>query len=106
VLEGAPWDGRALLELGLAWPELDAQLARLASRLRVFGLTWDPLEWLAGHADGAPGWATATRYVGTLLMSAQSAVQVEDVAMAERAGKFGGSVRASGQAIACPEGTY
>lgn len=38
-------------------------------------------------------------------MSAQSAVQVKNVAMAERVGKFGGSVRASRQAMACLERT-
>ena len=57
ALEGAPADERALLELRLAWPELGEVEALIAARLRVFLLTWDPLEWVG---DRAPGWATAT----------------------------------------------
>lgn len=57
AFEGAPADERALLELRLAWPELGEVEALIAARLRVFLLTWDPLEWVG---DRAPGWATAT----------------------------------------------
>ena len=52
----APADERALLELRLQWPALDDAQARIAARLRVFLLTWDPLYW---H-DRPPGRATAT----------------------------------------------
>lgn len=56
AIERAPSDERALLELRLAWPALDDARARIAARLRVFLLTWDPLDW---H-DRRPGRATAT----------------------------------------------
>ena len=57
AFEGAPPGERALLELRLAWPELGEVEALIAARLRVFLLTWDPLDWVG---DRAPGWATAT----------------------------------------------
>lgn len=45
ALDEAPADERALLELRLRWPALDDARARIAARLRVFLLTWDPLDW-------------------------------------------------------------
>jgi len=56
AIDGAPVDERALLELRLQWSGLDDARARIAARLRVFLLTWDPLYW---H-DRPPGRATAT----------------------------------------------
>lgn len=56
ALAAAPEDERALLELRLTWPGLDDARARIAARLRVFLVTWDPLGW---H-DRPPGRATAT----------------------------------------------
>jgi hypothetical protein len=56
ALGRAPEDERALLELRLAWPDLDDAAARMAARLRVFLVTWDPLGW---H-DRPPARATAT----------------------------------------------
>lgn len=56
ALECAPADERALLELRLRWSGLDDARARIAARLRVFLLTWDPLDW---H-DRPPARATAT----------------------------------------------
>lgn len=55
MLESAPEEQRMLLELRLRWPELDDVRARIAARLRVFLLTWDPLDW---H-DWPPARATA-----------------------------------------------
>src|SRR4051812_6785220 len=43
ALDGAPDDERVLLELRLAWTGLDEAAARIAARLRVFLVTWDPL---------------------------------------------------------------
>lgn len=45
ALDAAPADERVLLELRLTWPALDEARARIAARLRVFLLTWDPLDW-------------------------------------------------------------
>lgn len=56
AIEGAPADERVLLELRLRWSGLDDARARIAARLRVFLLTWDPLYW---H-DRPLGRATAT----------------------------------------------
>ncbi len=56
ALECAPEDERALLELRLTWPDLADAEARIASRLRVFLVTWDPLGW----NDRPPARATAT----------------------------------------------
>jgi tetratricopeptide (TPR) repeat protein len=57
ALAVAPEAERALLELRLAWPELRKAEERIAARLRVFLLTWDPLEWVEGRA---PWTATVT----------------------------------------------
>ena len=45
ALDAAPADERVLLELRLTWPALDEARARIAARLRVFLVTWDPLDW-------------------------------------------------------------
>ena len=57
ALEAPPADEKALLEPELAWPGLQGPEARVAARLRVFLLTWDPLGWLW---DRVAGWATAS----------------------------------------------
>lgn len=56
ALASAPDDERALLELRVTWAGLDEAAARIAARLRIFIVTWDPLEW---H-DRRPARATAT----------------------------------------------
>jgi hypothetical protein len=56
AIDRAPDDERVLLELRLAWTGLDEAAERIAARLRVFLVTWDPLEW---H-DRRPARATAT----------------------------------------------
>lgn len=56
ALENPPVEERALLELRLRWDRLDEARARIAARLRVFLVTWDPLYW---H-DRPPARATAT----------------------------------------------
>ena len=57
ALAAAPDDERALLELRLGWRGLGEAEARIAERMRVFLLTWDPLEWVG---ERGPGWATAS----------------------------------------------
>ncbi|MCA1677689.1 MAG: SEC-C domain-containing protein [Actinobacteria bacterium] len=100
ALAAAPDDGRALLELRLGWWEIGEAEARIAGRLRVFLLTWDPLEWVGGRG---PGWATATGdgddcevvlYL-TLAETLRRAEQGEETA-ADVLGAFAGSVLAVG----------
>jgi len=57
ALLDAPESERSLLELRLAWPALREREARIAARLRVFLLTWDPFWWMR---DRGWAWATAT----------------------------------------------
>jgi hypothetical protein len=62
LLSGLPADARALLadppladtrllELAARWEGLPPAQARLADALRLFVVTWDPLEWLAPRPD-------------------------------------------------------
>ncbi len=44
VMAGAPIQEKVLAELGVAWPGLDEPQARMAEALRMFLVTWDPLE--------------------------------------------------------------
>ena len=46
---------KMLIELNLAWPGLTAGLARMADAVRLFVITWDPLE---RRVDRAGGFAT------------------------------------------------
>jgi hypothetical protein len=52
LLSTAPVTEKKFLELGVAWRDLSAAQARMADALRVFVVTWDPLEWLAGRPAG------------------------------------------------------
>ncbi|HSZ31514.1 MAG TPA: hypothetical protein VK784_17365 [Pseudonocardiaceae bacterium] len=62
LLATPPVTEKKLLELSVAWPGLPSSQARVAAALRLFVITWDPLEWRAerpgGFAtanDGSPG---------------------------------------------------
>ena len=44
LLTDAPLNEKELLELSLTWDDLPPGNARVAGTLRVFVLTWDPLE--------------------------------------------------------------
>ena len=52
LLSASPVTEKKLLELGVAWTGLPSEQAWMAERLRLFVITWDPLEWLAGRPDG------------------------------------------------------
>lgn len=56
LIADPPAEDYGLLELALAWPDLDAAQERIAATLRLFVITRDPLDWIPrrGHA-----WATA-----------------------------------------------
>lgn len=51
LLAAPPATEKKLLELAASWKGLPAQQAFLAERLRLFAITWDPLE----HLPGRPG---------------------------------------------------
>jgi tetratricopeptide (TPR) repeat protein len=55
LLSGAPRTERSLLELRATWRDLPEPHGRVAARLRVFVLNWDPL-----HGLGEPFGASAT----------------------------------------------
>jgi len=58
LLEGAPQDEYALLELRLDWPpSLDIHPKRLQLWLRLFVVTQDPLGWITGRGEA---WASTT----------------------------------------------
>jgi hypothetical protein len=56
LLATPPVTEKKLLELSVAWTGLAPGQARMARALRLFVITWDPLEW---HAPRPYGFATA-----------------------------------------------
>jgi hypothetical protein len=67
LLADAPTGDYSLLELELDWDGLDAADEQLAAALRLFVVTWDPLDWLA---DRGVIWATANADGDTLELPA------------------------------------
>lgn len=55
LLTSAPAGERSLLELAAVWPKLPEAHSRVAAKLRVFVINWDPLGWM-----GVPFEARAT----------------------------------------------
>src|ERR1700678_4618035 len=51
LLARPPLDDTMLLELAARWEGLSPALAGMAEALRLFVVTWDPLEWLAPRAE-------------------------------------------------------
>jgi hypothetical protein len=56
LLAAPPNEDYALLELELAWTDLDPAQERIAANLRSFVVTRDPLDWIPGRGQA---WATA-----------------------------------------------
>lgn len=52
LLAEPPVTEKKLLELDIAWPGLSVAQAQVAEHLRVFLITWDPLERLATRPEG------------------------------------------------------
>jgi hypothetical protein len=52
LLAVPPVTEKKLLELEMVWARLPYEQAQMAERLRLFVITWDPLEWLAARPDG------------------------------------------------------
>jgi len=48
----APVTDKRLLELSVTWTDLSRRRARIAAAVRVFVITWDPLEFQAPRPDG------------------------------------------------------
>jgi uncharacterized protein YchJ len=53
LLIGAPVDDKMLAELSVSWPGLDGARRQMAEALRVFVVTWDPLESWAPRPTAA-----------------------------------------------------
>ena len=53
LLARPPLDDTRLLELAARWEGLTPTQARMAETLRLFVVTWDPLEWLAPRPEAA-----------------------------------------------------
>jgi len=51
LLADPPLDDTSLLELAARWEGLTPALAEMADALRLFVVTWDPLEWLAPRPE-------------------------------------------------------
>jgi hypothetical protein len=51
LLADPPLDDTSLLELTARWEGLTPALAEMADALRLFVVTWDPLEWLAPRPE-------------------------------------------------------
>lgn len=58
-----PDNGYAMFEFGVEWPRLDGAQAQLASAMRLFVITRDPLDWLP---DRGAAWTTANADGDTL----------------------------------------
>ncbi len=52
LLATPPVTEKKLLELGVAWPGISPSQARMADALRLFVITWDPLEWRVRRPGG------------------------------------------------------
>ncbi|MGH3808481.1 MAG: hypothetical protein ACRDRU_18035 [Pseudonocardiaceae bacterium] len=52
LLAAPPVTEKKLLELGVAWSGMSPSQARMAGALRLFVITWDPLEWRVGRPSG------------------------------------------------------
>ncbi|MDQ3609350.1 MAG: SEC-C metal-binding domain-containing protein [Actinomycetota bacterium] len=92
LLEAAPPDEHALLELAVDWPALEDARGRLAARTRVFVLTRDPLSWIAGRGTA---WATANADGDTL----ELVVYVTLEALAQEEGPMAALARYAATAV-------
>src|SRR5712691_5772810 len=106
LLAGLPGDVRALLarppltdtrllELAARWEGLTPPLARMADALRLFVVTWDPLEWLAPRPEAvatANAWPLEIVVYVTVWSLAEMARQRETTMAAVLAGLGGRAV--------------
>jgi hypothetical protein len=96
-----PNEDYALLELELAWADLEPAQERIAARLRLFVVTRDPLDWIPGRGDA---WATANADGDVLELAVYVALDaVRDAVadggnMAAALGRYGEAVVRAGAA--------
>jgi hypothetical protein len=93
LLAEPPVTEKKLLELGVSWAGLPSRQARMAEWLRLFVITWDPLEWLADRPDG---FATVNVDPGGV----ELVVYVPVWSVVEQAAEQGGTVLAGLAAMA------
>jgi hypothetical protein len=113
LLSTAPVTEKKFLELGVAWRDLSAAQARMADALRVFVVTWDPLEWLAGRPAGfatanAAAFGLDELVVYVPVWSLVELATERDVTLAEVLGSMAGSavVTAAVHEQSVTEGRY
>jgi SEC-C motif len=94
VLAGAPVDEKMLAEFEVAWPGLSEGRARMAEALRLFVVTWDPLEHLVPRPaafatvnTGAPGLEVVV-YIPVWVLTAAAG---REVRAADLVGELAGS---------------
>ena len=94
LMAGAPVQEKVLAELGVAWPDLAGPQARMAEALRVFVVTWDPLEHhvprpaaIATVNAGPPGLEVVVYIPVWVLMAAAG----REERVADVVGELGGS---------------
>ena len=94
VMAGAPLQEKVLAELGVAWPGLSEPRARMAEALRLFLVTWDPLEHhvprrtaFASVNAGPPGLEVVVYIPVWVLMAAAG----REERVADVVGELGGS---------------
>jgi hypothetical protein len=100
LLATAPITEKKFLELGVAWRGLSPAQARMADALRVFVITWDPLEWLAGRPAGFATANTAASGLDELVVyipvwSLVELATERDVTLAAVLGSMAGSAVAT-----------
>jgi hypothetical protein len=103
LLATAPITEKKFLELGVAWRGLSPAQARMADALRVFVITWDPLEWLAGRPAGFATANTAASGLDELVVyipvwSLVELATERDVTLAAVLGSMAGSAVATAAA--------
>jgi hypothetical protein len=110
-MAGAPVQEKVLAELGVAWPGLSEPQARMAEALRVFVVTWDPLEHhvprpvaFASVNAGPPGLEVVVYIPVWVLMAAAG----REERVADVVGELGGSavVVAAANEAAVVSGRY
>ncbi len=81
LLASPPRTDPRLLELAARWEGLPPAQARMADALRLFVVTWDPLEWLAPRPEAV---ATANAWPLELVSAIITAAAHEDAVMSGR----------------------
>ena len=101
LLAAPPAEDYGLLELELGWNDLDAAEERIASNLRTFVVTRDPLAWIPGRGDA---WATANadgdvlELVVYVALDAVRGALAEGASVAAALGRYGEAAVRAGAA--------